>query len=228
MPTILLIRHGESQSNAGLATSSPEIVELTGKGWKQAADIAQFLKDAQFHPDLIVTSSYLRTKHTAALTTSAFPGVLEEEWEVQEFTFLSMWHQWNSTIEDRRPLVDYYWQEANPMYVDDYKPGYPQAESFEQFITRVRKVKERLEQTELDIVAIFSHEQFINAFRWLSEPDSQWITSETMKNFRAFSKTHPIANGAIVQAKYHSGYNDWRYEMIESHLGGRQFASTGR
>lgn len=228
MSTILLIRHGESQSNAGLATSSPEIVELTGKGWKQAADIAQYLKDAQLHPDLIVTASYLRTKQTATLTKLAFRDVLEEEWQVQEFTYLSMWHEWNSTVEDRRHMVEAYWELSDPSYVDGPKSGTLLSESFEQFITRVRKVKKRLEQTELDIIAIFSHEQFINAFLWFSEPDSQCITSETMGKFRAFSKAHPIPNGAIVQAKYHRGYNEWLYEMIESHLGGRQFASTGR
>lgn len=223
MHKFFLIRHGESQSNIGLPTSSPEIVELTGKGWKQAIGIAQFLKDAQFHPELIVTSSYLRTKQTAALTTLAFPDVLEEEWGVQEFTYLSMWHKWNSTIEDRRHMVEAYWNLSDPSYVDDSKLGTPVAESFEQFIKRVRQVKKQLEQTELDTIAIFSHEQFITAFRWLSELGTLQITPGTMREFRAFLKKHPIPNGAIVQAKYLKGYDEWRYERIESHLG-RQLA----
>lgn len=223
MPTILLIRHGESQSNIGLPTSSPEIVELTCKGWNQAANIAQFLKDAQFHPELIVTSSYLRTKQTAALTTLAFPYVPREEWCVQEFTYLSMWHERNSTIEDRRQMVEAYWELSDPSIADDPKSGSPAPESFEQFIARVRRVKEQLEQTELDIIVIFTHEQFITAFQLLSEPDSKRITSETMREFRSFLKRHPIPNGAMVQAKYLREYDEWRYEMIESHLG-RQLA----
>lgn len=228
MPTILLIRHGASQSNAGLPTSSPEIVTLIDEGRKQAEDIARFLKEYQFHPELIVTSSYLRTKQTAALTRKAFPYVPEEEWPVQEFTYLSMWHEWNSTIEDRRPLVDYYWEKADPVFVDDQKPGYPEAESFKQFIKRVRKVKEQLEQTELDTIAVFTHEQFITAFRWLSEPESQRITSETMRKFRTFLKANHVPNGAIVQAKYNREYDEWCYEMIEPHLVMRQFAAAGR
>ncbi len=227
MPTILLIRHGASQSNAGLPTSSPDIVELIDKGWEQAEDIAQFLTDAHFHPDLIITSSYLRTKQTAAPTRLAFPYVPKEEWPVQEFTYLSMWHEENSTIEDRRQWVDSYWDLSDPSYVYSPKSETPVSESFEQFVARVRKVRERLEQTELDFIVIFSHEQFINAFRWLSEPDSKRITPETMRKFRAFLKKHPIPNGAIVQAKCQKGYDEWHFEMIESHLGGRQPALQG-
>ena len=43
MSTVLLIRHGESQANAGLPSLRPETVELTEKGWQQAEDIAQYL-----------------------------------------------------------------------------------------------------------------------------------------------------------------------------------------
>lgn len=213
MPTILLIRHGESQSNAGEPTPCPHTVELTDKGWKQAEAIAQFFQDAKLFPDLIVTSSYKRTKQTAAPTTFAFSTV-PEEWPVQEFTYLSMWHDENSTIEERRPAVEAYWENADPEFVEDSKPQSPEPESFNQFIARVRNVKERLQKTELDTIVIFSHEQFITAFRWLSQHNSEELSSEHMKDFRAFLKANPIPNGAIVQAKYHRGYDDWRYEMI--------------
>ncbi|HJT56119.1 MAG TPA: histidine phosphatase family protein [Ktedonobacteraceae bacterium] len=219
MPTILLIRHGESQSNAGLPTSSPEVVKLTDKGWQQAKDIAQFLKESQFQPELIVTSSYLRTKQTAARTMSTFPLVPEKEWPVQEFTYLSMWHQENSTKDDRRQMVDAYWKLSDPHYVDDPKSGTPKSESFAQFIARVREVKEQLEQIELDTIAIFTHEQFITAFQWLSLPESQQINSKTMRKFRAFLKANPIPNGAVVQAKYNREYDEWRYELFREHLG---------
>lgn len=211
MPTILLIRHGESQSNVGLPTSSPQIVELTDRGWQQAKDIARFLKEAQFHPQLIVTSSYQRTKQTAVPTTLAFPFVREEEWPVHEFTYLSpsFWNQ-DTTLEERQPRVDAYWETCNPSYVDGIG-----SESFRQFIARVRNVKKRLENTELDIIALFSHEQFITALWWLVEPDSLEITSETMRKFRAFMKANPIPNGAIVEGKIHRGYDEWRYDRSE-------------
>jgi probable phosphoglycerate mutase len=223
MPTVLLIRHGESRSNAGLATSSPKFVGLTGKGSKQAKDIARMLK-ARFSPELIVTSSYLRTKQTAAPTKFAFPFVPEEEWLVHEFTYLSPSY-WNevTTIKERRPLVDAYWETCNPFYVDG-----PESESFEQFIERVREVKLRLKSTRLDKIVLFSHEQFISALLWLSKRDPGILFPDTMRGFRAFLKAHSIANGAIVQAKYHRGDNVWRYEMITSHLSERRLASARR
>ncbi len=218
MPTILLIRHGESQSNAGEPSSCPHLVELTDKGWKQAEAIARFLQEAQLTPDLILTSSYIRTKQTTAPTTLAFSSVPEEEWPVQEFTYLSMWHEENSTITERRPAVEAYWEKADPEFVEDSKPQSPEPESFNQFIARVRNVKERLENMESGIIAIFSHEQFIFAFRWLSEHNLEEPSSESMKEFRASLKANPIPNGAIVEAKFHRGYDEWRYEMITSHL----------
>lgn len=218
MPTILLIRHGESQSNAGEPTPCPHTVELTDKGWKQAEAIAQFLQDAKLFPDLIVTSSYWRTKQTAEPTKLAFPSIPEEEWPIKEFTYLSMWHYENSTIEDRRPLVEGYWEIADPELVDNTKPGSPEPESFTQFIRRVRNVKKRLENTETGIIAIFTHEQFIFAFKWLSQHHLDAPSSENMTEFRASLKANPIPNGAIVQAKFHKEYDEWHFEVIKSHL----------
>ena len=67
MTIVFLIRHGESQSNAGLPTTSPNNVALTPQGRQQARHVADFLK---FYPslDLIVTSPYLRAKQTAEPT----------------------------------------------------------------------------------------------------------------------------------------------------------------
>ena len=214
MPTIFLIRHGESQSNVGLPTLSPEIVELTDKGWKQAKAIAQFLQEAQLIPDLIVTSSYLRTKQTAAPTTLAFSSIPEEQWSVQEFTYLSSWHIANSTVEDRQPAVEVYWEElSDPSYNDG-----PGSESFEQFIERVREVMMRLNDTKYDTIAIFSHQQFIHAILWLLQRNPVDLSSETMKDFRDFLKTNPVPNGAIVRVEFHNSEERWQYELITSHL----------
>lgn len=214
MPTIFLIRHGESQSNVGLPTLSPEIVELTDKGWKQAKAIAQFLQEAQLIPDLIVTSSYFRTKQTAAPTTLAFSSIPEEQWSVQEFTYLSSWHIANSTVEDRQPAVEVYWEElSDPSYNDG-----PGSESFEQFIERVREVMMRLNDTKYDTIAIFSHQQFICALLWLLQRNPVDLSSETMKDFRDFLRANLVPNGAIVRVDFRDSYKRWQYELITSHL----------
>ncbi len=211
MPTILLFRHGKSQSNAGLPTLDPEFVELTGEGFKQAEDIARFLK-AHFSPDLIVTSSYRRTKQTAKPTKLAFPIVPEVEWPVHEFTYLSSMHEERSTAEYRRPLVNAYWETCNPSYIDG-----PGSESFEQFIGRVREVKLRLKSTALDKIVVFSHEQFISALLWLSKRDPGDLSPESMENFRAFLEAHPIPNGTPRRLRIRRRRENQQPEHI-SHL----------
>jgi 2,3-bisphosphoglycerate-dependent phosphoglycerate mutase len=209
MPTALLIRHGESKSNVGLPTSCPKLVELTGKGLKQAEDIAHILKSRPA-PELIVTSSYLRTQQTAKPTKLAFPFVLVEEWPVHEFTYLSpsYWNE-DTTLKERQPLVDAYWQTCNPSYVDG-----PGSESFEQFIERVREVKLRLKSTGLDKIVVFSHEQFISALLWLSKRDPGDLSSETMMDFRAFLKAHPIPNGELRRMRIRRRHESWQPESI--------------
>src|ERR1700730_8876488 len=118
MSTILLIRHGESQSNADLPTTHPQSIELTACGIEQANCIAHFLVSHN-PPNLIVTSSYLRTKQTAAPTMSLLPHIPTEVWPVHEFTYLSSKEFLApSTVQDRRPLVDIYWELCDPKFIE--------------------------------------------------------------------------------------------------------------
>ena len=197
MPTVLLIRHGESKSNKGLPSFSPKLTYLTGAGKRQAKDIARKLKAEP--PDLIVISSYQRSRETAIHTLEVLPGVPAiDDWPVHEFTYLTTHLKFDkyTTVEDRKPLVETYWDLAEPQIIDG-----PGAESFEQFIKRVWDVKERLEETPFEKVAIFSHEQFISAFRWLLERDSPEVDEEAMREFRRYVEQHPLKNGEIVSVK---------------------------
>lgn len=217
MTNVLLVRHGESQANAGESTPNHYAVELTAKGKAQAKLVAEYLPSASLVPDLIVCSPYKRAVDTASITMSTLadlnlPFTTDDTWHIQEFTYLSMWHHVVSTFTDRQEAVKAYWQNADPTYIDG-----PESESFEQFIDRVRDFKERLEATELNTIAIFSHEQFISAFLWLLEKDKVTPTSHEMREFRAYLLAHPIPNGAIVQAKFHKGYG-WSLELITDHL----------
>lgn len=210
MPTILLFRHGESQSNAGMPTLYPEDVALTDLGIDQARWIADYLA-LQIPPNLIVTSSYQRTRQTAVPTLLRFPRVPEEVWPVHEFTYLSRQEVLApSTRQDRRPLVDVYWELCDPELVDG-----PGSESFEQFIARVRGVMRRFETLAGDkIVTIFSHEQFICAMYWLLERNPERITSEAMRDFKEFLMDHSISNGGFLQLERSSEYSPWRCELM--------------
>lgn len=210
MSNILLIRHGESQSNAGLPTLNPESVELTHLGMGQAECIADYL-EVHVCPDRIVTSCYLRARQTAAPTKSRFLSVPEEEWPVHEFTYLSLTDFLIfSTVEDRKPLVDAYWELCDPSSVDG-----PGSESFEQFIKRVRGVMKRFEEVKRgQTVVIFSHEQFICAVFWLLKCKPVRLSSVTMREFRGFLLENSIPNAGLLRLQRHDDSDDWQPDLI--------------
>ena len=85
--SIWMIRHGQSQSNAGLATIGPHENALSELGDRQSRCIPSAVKQT---PDLIVTSPYLRTQLTAQPLIEQFPHTPVEAWQVQEFTYLGL------------------------------------------------------------------------------------------------------------------------------------------
>ncbi|HJZ47324.1 MAG TPA: phosphoglycerate mutase family protein [Roseiflexaceae bacterium] len=83
MTEVWFIRHGESESNAGLPTSDTAKIVLTPRGLAQAEAI---VKAFTRPPHLIVTSLYLRARQSAQPTIEHFPQARLEEWPVHEYT----------------------------------------------------------------------------------------------------------------------------------------------
>ena len=111
MTDLLLVRHGQSVSNAGLRTVRPHLTELTAVGEAQARLTAAALPE----PRLIAVSPYHRARATAQPFIERWPAVSRVEWPVQEFTFLdpSAWD--DTTASDCRPAVEAYWERAEPV-----------------------------------------------------------------------------------------------------------------
>ena len=86
MVRVWLIRHGQSESNAGLPSADWRGIPLTELGHQQAERIAEVFADP---PKLIVSSPYLRAQQTAQPTIARYPGAACEEWPVQEFSYLA-------------------------------------------------------------------------------------------------------------------------------------------
>ncbi len=222
MPIVLFVRHGESHANAGLPTAHPRTVRLTRKGRDQVENIPYVIHKMNLLPELIILSSFARSRQTAKPTRKTFPLVLVEEWPVHEFTYLSSWHAKNSTVHQRRDWVTKYWEDADPTAIDKGPTavGKEESESFEQFMVRVREVMAKLKRTEKDTIIVFSHEQFICALLWLLQGDRPEgkIDTTAMRDFRAFHESHSIPNGAIVQVDMRDGLEYGMFEMITSHL----------
>jgi broad specificity phosphatase PhoE len=192
MKKVILIRHAESIANIGGKTSLPDVIELSEAGHRQASNL---ITSIQERPDLIITSAYIRTLQTAKPLLIRYPHVPHEQWPVHEFTYLSLTKCRNTTTEDRIPLAINYWNQCDPDYIDGNG-----AESFTDFIERVRSVQQKARlRPEMNII-IFSHNLFISAWAWLQERAKiSAINSHDMENFRQYLFTHPINNCHITE-----------------------------
>ena len=194
MKEVWFIRHGESEANAGLASSDPALIPLTEKGYQQAMKVSTTIPVI---PSLIVFSPYIRTRQTAELTMQLFPQVQHQEWDIQEFTFLSSVLCRNTTPVQRRPMIEEYWQRNDPLYVHGVG-----AESFADFQRRVCVTCRQIEEIDRGLVLIFGHGQFMRLFLlsllWKSfEP-----TPAAMQKFALFNKVYGIPNCGILKMRF--------------------------
>ncbi|MCL1902124.1 MAG: histidine phosphatase family protein [Alphaproteobacteria bacterium] len=155
---IWLIRHAQSASNAGvrahvLNSENP----LSENGHAQAIDFA-----AEFlcKPDLIVTSSYLRTRQSAAPLIEKFPDVPVEVWPIHEFDFMDPEKYAGTTFEERGIFRDEYLNRND----QDYK-GKGAQESFNDLIQRVDEFLKRLKTRQEKFIVVFSHGWFIEVVK---------------------------------------------------------------
>ncbi len=164
--SVWLVRHAESASNAGLPTESTKSNPLSPLGREQAARLAQAFP---FAPDLVVTSSYLRTVQTAEPLLNRFPKTPVSEWEIHEFTFLSGEKYRGTTEKDRLEAVQRYWALGDASYLDG-----DGAESFAAFMLRVEVMLAQIRQLEPGFTVIFSHGYVMKALLWrlLFRPES--------------------------------------------------------
>lgn len=185
---VLLIRHGQSEGNVGLRSVDVASIPLTPLGIEQAALLA-----GRFHgaPSRIVVSPFLRTQQTSAATRARFPHVPVEMWPVEEFTYLSNVHCRNTTSEERRPLTERFWGDADP----DYRDG-DDAESFRMFVARVDAALARLAALPGESW-VFTHGQFMQVAAWRLGDGPQPGVPEQMAAFRRYMRVATYPNTAV-------------------------------
>jgi broad specificity phosphatase PhoE len=191
MPTVTFIRHGESESNAGLRTEHPATIRLTAKGQRQAELTAESFQCA---PDLIVTSPYLRTRQTAEPLLQRFPATPTLEWPVQEFTYLDPQH-WNGTTwQERQPAAHAYWERLDPAYRDGGV-----AESWFDLIARIDQTRQLILSQPAAQIVIFSHGLFTRSFWWRLAQPGLIPNAENMRRYASFIRGIAIPNCARLQ-----------------------------
>ncbi len=191
--SVWLIRHGQSQANAGVATEHPASIALTDLGHEQARTIAG---QVQGIPDQIVVSPFIRTLHTAQplldklQASGAKVPVLE--WPIQEFTYLNPVRCRGTTAQDRKAWAQAYWQRADP----DWEDG-DGAESFRQLMYRVDDFSVRLAATP-GWSLVFGHGMFFKAFLIGLEHGTK-ASPQAMTRYRALESAAPIHNAQMIQ-----------------------------
>jgi broad specificity phosphatase PhoE len=188
MLNVHFIRHGESLANVGCVTAEPHSIPLTLKGRQQANALSRSFDRT---PDLIISSPYQRALQTAEPTVARFPDAPFEIWPVQEIEMLATARRIGTTSHDRRPLIETYWAKGDPEYVDGAG-----AESYRAFIGRVREALARLEhfQEKQAEIAVFGHEQFMEAVLLEIADPLHEINNRAMQAFHDFHHAKPIAN----------------------------------
>jgi 2,3-bisphosphoglycerate-dependent phosphoglycerate mutase len=208
MLTVHLIRHAESESNAGLPTSHPSSTPLTEKGLAQARQTALAFDSA---PSLIAHSPYIRTRQTAQPLMERFPTVGVAEWPVQEFTYLAPANWDGTTIEERRPAVHAYWERGDPFYVDGAG-----AESFAGLLERVRQTHQLIAAQPAGDLVVFSHGEFLRAFLWTHLHPLPEPSAENMRRFRQFCYSFRFPNCGIL--KFLPEGSGWFSSLNFAHL----------
>jgi 2,3-bisphosphoglycerate-dependent phosphoglycerate mutase len=189
---VFLIRHGESESNAGLPSADPGSIPLTADGHRQAGQIARVIADV---PALIVTSPYLRARQTAQPTISRFPATACRQWPVHEFTYLGDLHRRASTAREREPYARAYWDRADPHSASHG------AESFTGLLARTADFLSRLGALESGPVVVFTHGLFMRAVAWSLLTGVTTPDQDQMRAFRGFASRYLIPNAGVVELR---------------------------
>ena len=195
--TIILVRHGQSVTNAGGRAADQVSNPLTELGRAQAREFAERL---DCKPTLFVTSPFLRAQQTSEPLRQRFPNVPVEEWPIHEFSFLNPALHRGTSEADRESHVVAYWQREDPAYIDG-----PEAESFTLFLDRAREAIRRLVTRDPGgCVVIFTHGFFMQAFRLvLLFPNA--TDAELMANFQRFHFLNLIQNIGSLEFEVRNG-----------------------
>lgn len=184
---IYLIRHAQSLGNVNGRTESHASIPLTDLGHLQARKLTELLPKA----DRVFISAFIRTRLTAEPILQR-DHLSAEILDIQEFSYLSDARCKNTTLEERKPWVDAYWQSAEVDLVTS-----DGAESFAAFYQRVEALIERLDGLKAEYqnqnLLVFSHGQFLQLFKMITEQKRE-LSSELMRDFRYAILNHQIGN----------------------------------
>ncbi|NRF40705.1 histidine phosphatase family protein [Pedobacter foliorum] len=194
MKEVWFIRHGESEANAGFIATEPSTIPLTARGHEQALELADSLS---YKPELIITSSYLRTQQTAKPLLDKFPELTVATWPFHDFNLLSPKYCAGTTAEQRKPLVTDFWNRCDIHY--HHGEG---AETFFDFKARIIEGIKQLQQCEQDFILVFTNSHVIRTVWQYFIKREETIDSQCMRHFRDTMSMLQISDAEICKCIY--------------------------
>ena len=180
MKKIYLIRHAQSESNAGQTVRPNHQINITDVGKTQAQELADWLSANVTEPVTeIFVSQYLRTHQTAQpylQSTKRTATVIDE---LHEFNFLDFDTIKDLSFDDIRVIADDFWQQHSAHRASEV------TDSFEHFVARVQKVRAYFDALPDGTYLVFTHGMWIGMLIWqMLLGDSPRL--HNMKKFREF------------------------------------------
>ena len=203
MRTLTLVRHGQSLANIGGLTMENRHIPLTDRGHQQATLVAELLPS---DPDEVLASPFERAIHTSepyCRRVGVQPTLVHQ---LHEFDTIDPALLTGMTGEQRRPIAEAYWAEADPG-----KRMGPRAETFHEFALRVQWFRETLMPGLPRQVVAFGHGMWTAMMAWqvLGFPIE---SPAAMKAFRGFQLGLPMPNTAVYHFK-EIAPDVWRLEV---------------
>jgi broad specificity phosphatase PhoE len=197
MKKILLIRHAESEENAGVHFEDSYIVRLSELGKKQATELAEILEK----PDRIIVSKYLRTQLTAQPLINKHKDVGVHFWiDSHEFQPHDKSKTEKLNKVDKKQFYLDYWATCDP-----FLRQADGLETFKEVVDRVIGLIKKIQKIENDINYIFTHGMLIKILIFAKDNINLFITDkeeinyvEIMKEFAKFNLIFKSENAEIV------------------------------
>ena len=202
--TVYLIRHAESEANAGLRTMNHAGIALSNKGRMQAKILCEFLQEKIAAPKLIILSPFARAKETAAPLIEGLARndsrVEIREWPVQEFTYLCLTKCNNTTREERTEMREAYWKRLDP-----YEINGDGTESFSHLMGRVDRFLGLLQKINCSPAIVFTHSEFIRATIAKINSPYKFLDQDLMELFHKSRETLKVPNISVSKIRIKKG-----------------------
>jgi alpha-ribazole phosphatase len=185
---IYLVRHAQSQANAGGMTLENPIVPLTALGELQARALAPLLPPTRV---TIWSSPFKRALDTAAPYCARMGLTAATHDDLREFETVDTVQLRGSPCEERESVVAGYWMKSDP----DHRAG-PGAETFREFHARVDRAGHRFLPALPDGTIVFAHGMWMALLFW-----RMWgftaVDCLGMTLFRRFQLGFPTPNAGV-------------------------------